>query len=78
MDPMVTCEVHSVDLCKVHVRKHLDRAACRLVPTARQLAAIEKIGRGHLQEVILYVGVTADVEPIHADARSWSGQSQAA
>jgi len=42
-DAVVTCEVHSVDLCEVHMPKHFDRAACRLVPTDRELTTIEKL-----------------------------------
>jgi hypothetical protein len=42
-DAIVTCEVHSVDLCELHIGKHFDRAACRLVPTDRELTAIEKL-----------------------------------
>jgi len=43
MDAVVTCEVHSVDLCPVHIRKHFDQAACRLVPTDRKLTGLEKL-----------------------------------
>jgi hypothetical protein len=42
-DAVVTCEVHSVDLCEVHIGKHFDPAACRLVPTDRELTALEKL-----------------------------------
>jgi hypothetical protein len=30
------CEVHAVDLCPRHMRKHFDRATCRLVPVERE------------------------------------------
>jgi hypothetical protein len=43
MDAIVTSEVHSVDLCELYIGKHFDRAACRLVPTERELTGIEKL-----------------------------------
>ena len=36
MDAIVTCEVHSVDLCETHMRRHFDGAVCRLVPVKRE------------------------------------------
>jgi len=44
MDPVVTCEVHSMDLCAVHLRTHFDRAACRLVPVDREPTPTESLG----------------------------------
>jgi hypothetical protein len=32
-----------VDLCEVHIQKHFDQAACRLVPTDREPTAIEQL-----------------------------------
>ena len=43
MDAVVTCEIHSVDLCKLHIWKHFDQPACRLVPTDRELTSLEKL-----------------------------------
>lgn len=40
---LVTCEVHSVDLCEFHIGTHFDGTACRLVPTDRELTGIEKL-----------------------------------
>jgi hypothetical protein len=45
MDAIVTCEVHSVDLCANHIRKHFDRATCRLVPADREPTEMEKMER---------------------------------
>jgi hypothetical protein len=44
VDAIVTCEVHSLDLCAVHMRKHFDRVACRLVPADSQPTPMENIG----------------------------------
>ena len=44
-DALVTCEIHSVDLCKVHIRQHFDQAVCRLVPTDRELSSLEEMAQ---------------------------------
>ena len=43
IDAVVTCEIHSVDLCKFHIRKHFDQTACRLVPSDRELTGLDKL-----------------------------------
>jgi len=40
---IVTCEVHSVDLCHRHMRKHFDRAACRLVPEENEPTEFDRL-----------------------------------
>jgi hypothetical protein len=31
LEAVIACEVHSVDLCEIHLRKHFNREVCRLV-----------------------------------------------
>ena len=39
---VITCEVHSVDLCEYHMRKHFERASCQLVPVDREPTTMER------------------------------------
>ena len=43
---IVTCGVHAVDLCPRHMRKHFDRAACRLVPVEREPTPFDRMMDG--------------------------------
>jgi hypothetical protein len=36
LEAIIACEVHSVDLCEIHVGKHFNRQVCRLVPLERE------------------------------------------
>jgi hypothetical protein len=36
LEAVIACEVHSVDLCEIHLRKHFNRQVCRLVPVERE------------------------------------------
>jgi hypothetical protein len=46
MPALVTCEVHSLDLCERHMRKHFDRAACRLMPVEREPTPFDRMMDG--------------------------------
>ena len=42
-EAIVICETHSLDLCETHMRKHFDRAACRLVPVEREPTPMDRL-----------------------------------
>ena len=44
-DALVTCEVHAVDLCELHMRSHFERATCRLVPVEREPDELDRLLR---------------------------------